>query len=61
MHQGKKEIELDGLFIGIGHVAITKYAKELGVRLNDKGEIILQSPVDNDSTRTIILDWYNKK
>lgn len=39
-HQGKKEIELDGLFIGIGHVAITKYAKELGVRLNDKGEII---------------------
>lgn len=38
---GKKELELQGLFIAIGHIALTDLAKKLGVKLDKKGEIIL--------------------
>jgi thioredoxin reductase (NADPH) len=34
-----KELEMDGIFVAIGHVAQTDLAKELGVELNEKGEI----------------------
>jgi thioredoxin reductase (NADPH) len=39
-YEGKNELEIDGLFVDIGHAPITKHAKELGVKLNDKEEII---------------------
>jgi len=38
---GSKELALGGLFVAIGHVALTDLAKELGVNLDVKGEIIL--------------------
>jgi thioredoxin reductase (NADPH) len=34
-----KEIQMDGIFMAIGHIAQTDLAKDLGVELNDKGEI----------------------
>lgn len=36
-----EEVELQGLFIAIGHLALSGLAKELGVALNDKGEILI--------------------
>ena len=38
---GKKELELDGIFVAIGHVVLSDLAKNLGVKTNEKGEIIL--------------------
>ncbi len=34
-----KEMPMDGVFMAIGHIAQTDLAKELGVELNEKGEI----------------------
>ena len=36
---GKKSLTLDGIFVAIGHTAISDLAKTLGVQLNSKGEI----------------------
>ncbi|MCM2325043.1 MAG: FAD-dependent oxidoreductase [Candidatus Woesearchaeota archaeon] len=36
---GSKELRLDGLFIAIGHIALSELAKSIGVELNEKGEI----------------------
>lgn len=38
---GGKELELDGLLVDIGHIPLSDLAKELGVKINDKGEIIM--------------------
>lgn len=38
---GSKELALNGLFIAIGHIALTNLAKKIGVNLDKKGEIIL--------------------
>lgn len=38
---GKKELELDGVFIAIGHTALSDLAKSIGVVLNEKGEIVI--------------------
>jgi thioredoxin reductase (NADPH) len=38
---GSNELNLDGLFIAIGHVILSDLAKSLGVNTNDKGEIII--------------------
>ncbi|MFH1284025.1 MAG: FAD-dependent oxidoreductase [Candidatus Peregrinibacteria bacterium] len=34
-----EEIEIDGVFLAIGHIAQTELAKPLGVELNERGEI----------------------
>ncbi|MFA5948486.1 MAG: FAD-dependent oxidoreductase [Candidatus Gracilibacteria bacterium] len=36
-----KDLEMDGIFLAIGHIAQTELAKELGVQLNNKEEIII--------------------
>jgi thioredoxin reductase (NADPH) len=38
---GSKELSLDGVFIAIGHMALSNLAKNLGVNLNEKEEIII--------------------
>ncbi|MCA9485736.1 MAG: FAD-dependent oxidoreductase [Nanoarchaeota archaeon] len=38
---GSKELELNGLFIAIGHEVLSELAKPLGVKLNEKNEIII--------------------
>ena len=44
-YNGSKEFKLDGLFIEIGHIPLSKLAKDLGVKLNKKKQII----IDRDS------------
>jgi thioredoxin reductase (NADPH) len=41
LYNGKKELDLDGLFIAIGHVVLSDLARGLGVQLNEKGEIVI--------------------
>ncbi len=36
-----KEIKLEGLFVAIGHVVLSDLAKPLGVKLNEKGAIVI--------------------
>ena len=40
-YNGEKELELQGLFVAIGHIALSELAKEMGVKIDKKGEIIL--------------------
>jgi thioredoxin reductase (NADPH) len=53
-YRGSKELELQGLFIAIGHVALSDLAKELGVKLNEKGEIM----IDHKTSETNIEGVY---
>ena len=36
-----REMKADGVFIEVGHIAMTELAGKLGVKLNDKDEIII--------------------
>ena len=36
-----KELKLDGIFVAMGHTIISELAEKLGVKLNDKKEIII--------------------
>lgn len=49
-YKGKKEINLDGIFISIGHLPISDLAKTVGVKLNEKGEI----KINHETTETNI-------
>jgi len=40
-YEGSKSLKLDGIFVAIGHIVLSKLAKELGVKTNEKGEIIV--------------------
>lgn len=40
-YNGSKELELQGVFVAIGHVVLSDLAKTLGVKLNKKNEIII--------------------
>lgn len=40
-YKGNKEFALDGLFVEIGHIALSSLAKDLGVKLDKRGEIII--------------------
>lgn len=41
-YNGSNELELDGVFVAIGHIVLSDLAKELRVQLNEKGEIIIE-------------------
>ena len=38
---GSNELKLDAVFVAIGHIALSQLAKDVGVKVNDKGEIII--------------------
>jgi len=40
-YRGKNEFKLDGVFIEVGSLPQSELAKKLGVKLNEKGEIII--------------------
>ncbi len=40
-YNGKNKLEIDAVFVAIGHVPITDFSKSLGVKTNEKGEIII--------------------
>ena len=40
-YKGSKEFKLDALFVEIGHLPLSKIAADIGVKLNEKNEIII--------------------
>jgi thioredoxin reductase (NADPH) len=38
---GKNELALDGVFVAIGHIVLSDLAKPLGVKIDKKGEIVI--------------------
>lgn len=40
-YKGKTEFSVDGVFVAIGHIPLSDIAKPLGVRIDEKGEIII--------------------
>ncbi|MEK6844966.1 MAG: FAD-dependent oxidoreductase [Nanoarchaeota archaeon] len=40
-YRGNKKLKVDAVFVAIGHVALSDLAKKIGVKLNEKGEIII--------------------
>ncbi len=53
-YNGSKELQLQGLFIAIGHIALSDLAKEIGVELNNKGEIV----IDHKTSETNVAGIY---
>ena len=48
-YKGSKEFKLDALFIEIGHIPLSELAKSIGIKTNDKKEII----IDKDSATNV--------
>lgn len=40
-YKGSESLKLDGVFIAIGHIVLSDLAKKLGVKTNEKGEVII--------------------
>jgi len=40
-YKGSKELKVSGVFVAIGHIALSELAKPLGIKLSKKGEIII--------------------
>lgn len=53
-YKGSRELKLDGLFIAIGHIPLSELAKSIGVKINDKGEIV----IDHKTSETNIPGVY---
>ncbi len=51
---GKQELQVDGVFVAIGHIVLSDIAKSLGVKLNEKQEII----IDHKTSSTNIPGVY---
>jgi thioredoxin reductase (NADPH) len=41
MYGGSKELKVDGVFVAIGHIVLSDLAKDLGVSVNEKNEIVI--------------------
>jgi len=52
-YNGSKELKLDGVFVAIGHIVLSDLAKPLGVKLNEKGEIIINRKTSETSVKGI--------
>ena len=46
---GSKELPLDGVFIAIGHIPLSDLAKSIGVKTNEKDEIIMNHKTSETS------------
>tara|TARA_Y100000310_G_C20698107_1_gene827173 strand:+ start:2165 stop:3142 length:978 start_codon:yes stop_codon:yes gene_type:complete len=53
-YNGNKEFKLSGLFVAIGHEILSDLAKPLGVKLNKKGEIV----IDHKTSETNVPGIY---
>ncbi len=40
-YKGKKQLDVSGVFVAIGHISLSQLAKDLGVKLNQKGEVLI--------------------
>ena len=52
-HNKSKELKLDGVFVAIGHIALSEVAGKLGVKLNEKGEIIIDHKTSETSMKGV--------
>jgi thioredoxin reductase (NADPH) len=48
-YKGKAELKLDGLFVAIGHIALSDLAVKLGVKVDKKGEIVMDHKTSETS------------
>ncbi len=53
-YNGTNELLLQGVFVAIGHVVLSDLAKPLGIKINEKGEII----IDHKTSETNIPGVY---
>lgn len=49
-YNNKYELDIDGIFVAIGHIILSDLAKSIGVEVNDSGEII----IDHKTSKTNI-------
>ncbi len=47
-HKGKNELKLDGVFVEIGRVPGTVLVKDVGVKLNEQGEVITNKKAETN-------------
>lgn len=47
-HNGSNRLEVDGVFVAIGHIVLSEIAKELGVHTNEKGEIVINKNAETN-------------
>ncbi len=47
-YEGSKELAVEGIFIAIGSVPISQLAQKLGVKTNEKGEIIINRQTETN-------------
>ncbi len=40
-YKGGRELSVDAAFVAIGHIPLTGFAKKLGIKTNDKGELMI--------------------
>lgn len=50
LYNGKKILKVDAVFVAIGHIALSDLAKKIGVKLNEKGEIIINHKDSSTNT-----------
>lgn len=53
-YEGKKELSVDGVFVAIGHIPLSDLAKKIGVKINEKNEII----IDHKTSETNVQGVY---
>lgn len=47
-YKGSKELKLDGIFISIGLIPLSDLAKKIGVKTNEKGEIVINRKAETN-------------
>ena len=52
-HKGKKELELEGIFIAIGHIALSDLVKKIGVKTDSHGEIIIDHKTSETNVKGV--------
>lgn len=52
-YKGKKSLKVDAVFVAIGHIVLSELAKKMGVKLNEKGEIILNHKTSETNVKGI--------
>ncbi|MEM4325694.1 MAG: FAD-dependent oxidoreductase [Candidatus Pacearchaeota archaeon] len=51
--QGRRELEVQGVFVAIGHEALSNLAKKLGVEINEKGEIVINHKTSETNVKGV--------
>ncbi len=53
-YEGKRELKVEGVFVAIGHIPLSDMAKSIGVKINEKGEIV----IDHKTSETNVSGVY---